>query len=73
MTTNELEDPQAQLLREAEAGARPAVLRGLVANWPAVTLWAGSAGLQHMRQRAGDAVVQVSAHANQQCICQRVF
>ena len=39
----------------------PSVLQGGVADWPALTAWAGPSGLDTMRTIAGDARVQVMA------------
>jgi hypothetical protein len=47
------------VFQQAEALAYPAVFRGLNASWPALQLWAGLEGLQHLKEAAGDATVQV--------------
>lgn len=40
---------------------QPCILQGAVADWPALTLWAGPQGLETMRSIAGNASVQVMA------------
>lgn len=53
-------------MEQAEAAGEPIVLRGLVADWPAVSTWRGVAGLRRMAAAGGGATVQVR-HTLQRC------